>query len=154
MAKFSDIAQLWATQAEKGPKVAGTAWRDGAVMGHHGTALARIVETDHGKIALVGRFGYTYGTNTSMLTNLAKCEARKAGLPVFMVATLDVTPGAHVKNMKAFSESAAEFDRKAERAKFPARQEAGAMAEREALDSYARHFGFSGQDVIEAIQGS
>lgn len=110
MASYSDIAHLWATQAEKGPRKAGNFWRDGVKAGHYGTCVARLVESPAGTVALI--MNNHWGTGTAAFINQCAAEARKANIPTFLIDIASNEPGAHAKNLQRFERDALDCEAK------------------------------------------
>jgi len=114
MAKAEQIAELWATQAAKGPKRAGNFWRDGVRAGHHTSCVAHLLPGVAGElVALI--WASHWGTGTAMFLNQCEGAAKRAGLRAFRVP--GVTANDHGGNLAFFEKKARECEAKIARAR-------------------------------------
>lgn len=136
MAGYTDIARLWVEQAPKGPRKAGTFWRDGAMAGHWSSCIARFVDSPVGKVVLISE--NHWGTYTAAFINQCADMARKAGYVTFIVTK--PSTDAHEANLKEFERQALACEAKIAKAKSVDWQ-AKADAIRAERDRYAKTFG-------------
>jgi len=114
MAKAEQIAELWATQAAKGPKRAGNFWRDGVRAGHHASCVANLIPGATGElVALI--WDSHWGNGTAMFLNQCHGEAKNAGIQAFRVPF--ITAKEHAGNLAFFEAKARECEAKMTRAK-------------------------------------
>lgn len=114
MASAEQIAELWATQAPKGPKRAGNFWRDGVRAGHHASCVAQLLPGANGElVALI--WDSHWGNGTAMFLNLCGGKAKAAGITAFRVP--GVTAKDHAGNLAFFEAKAQECEAKIPRAK-------------------------------------
>lgn len=144
MASAEQIAELWATQAPKGPKRAGNFWRDGVRAGHYGSCVANLIIGATGEfVALI--WDSHWGKGTAAFLNRCQGAAKNAGIITFRVPS--ITAKDHDINLAFFENKAKECEAKIARAKSVDWQaQADQFRERAAL--YRATFG------IEAKQSS
>lgn len=114
MASYSQIAELWAAQAPKGPKKAGNFWRDGTNAGHYGSCVAKLLPGVDGRtVALI--WDSHWGNGTAAFLNSCQGAAKVVGIITFRVP--GVTEQDHGNNLAFLEMKARECEAKIARAK-------------------------------------
>lgn len=115
MTTYAEIARLWATQAPKGPRKAGTFRREDRKAIHWGTVIGRIVDGPRGPVALV--LNSHWGTATAAFINCCHAEAKKAGMPAFKVPERTADEKAHAANLAYYEAQAIDCETRIARAR-------------------------------------